>query len=88
MIDTNKTLFADGFHEAIIGTSDDGRVIYSKVTMVEVLVDRDEMSVMDAIEYCEFNVWCAYVGTHTPIYVNDFDFDFNEINECINAQCP
>lgn len=29
MIIEGKTLFANGFEEAICGTSDDGRVIYS-----------------------------------------------------------
>ena len=85
MIVENKTLFADGFHDAICGTSDDGRVIYSKVGMVEIWVERDEMSVEDAMVYCEFNVWNTYVGDYGPIYINDFDADFDEISDCINA---
>lgn len=85
MIIENKTLFADGFHDAIIGTTDDGRVVYSKVAMVEKLVSEDDMDVMEAIEFLEFNTWNAYVGEHTPVYVNDFDSDFENIMEHINA---
>ena len=85
MIEEGKTLFADGFEQAICGTTDDGRVIYSKVGMVEILVARDDMSVEDAMVYCEFNVWTAYVGDYTPIYINDFDSDFDELNNYLNA---
>lgn len=85
MIIEGKTLFADGFEEAICGTSDDGRVIYSKVGMVEKLVSEDDMDVMEAIEYLEFNTWNAYVGEYTPVYINDFDSDFEELKEHINA---
>lgn len=85
MIEEGKTMFANGFEEAICGTTDDGRVIYSKVDMVEILVTRDDMSVEDAMVFCEFNVWTAYVGEHTPIYINDFDSDFDELNKHLNA---
>ena len=85
MIEQDKTLFTDGHHYAIIGTTDDGRVVYSKVMMIEELVSEDNMTIEEAIEWCEFNVWSAYVGEHTPIYVNDFDADFEELNKYINA---
>ena len=85
MIEQDKTMFADGHHYAIIGTTDDGRVVYSKVMMIEELVSEDNMSIEEAIEWCEYNVWNAYVGEHTPIYVNDFDADFEELNQYINA---
>lgn len=85
MIIEGKTLFADGFNYAVMGTTDDGRVVYSKVRMVEELVSESEMSVEDALEYLEYNTWNAYVGEFTPLYVNDFDSDEDEVNEYINA---
>ena len=84
MIEENKTLFADGFNSAILGTTDQGVVVYSKVLMVEKLVVIDEMSVEEAIEYLECNTWSAHVGEYTPIYINDFDSDEDELNEYLN----
>lgn len=81
MIEENKTLFADGFHEAMLGITDDSRIVYSKVQMLEILVSRDEMSVEEAIEFLEYNTWSAYFGEYTPIYVNDFDSDAEEIEQ-------
>ena len=85
MIIEGKTLFADGFNYAVMGTTDDGRVVYSKVRMVEELVSESEMSVEDALEYLEYNTWNAYVGEFTPLYINDFDSDEDEVNKYINA---
>jgi len=87
MIIKGKTLFADGFNDAIIGTTDDGRVVYSKVYMIEVLVTDSDMSVDDAIEFLESNTWIAYVGDFTPLYVNDFAAAEDEVKTYINAYC-
>lgn len=81
MVEENKTLFADGFDEAMLGITDDSRIVYSKVQMLEILVSRDEMSVEEAIEFLEYNTWNTYVGDYTPIYVNDFDSDAEEIEQ-------
>ena len=65
----NKYLKADGFDEAIIGIDTMGeRIIYCKQKMVEILTQ--EMDEDEAIEFLEFNTWTAYVGEHTPIYVD------------------
>lgn len=85
MVIKGKTLFADGFDSAVLGTTQNGRVVYSKVEMVEKLVADDDMSVDDAIEFLEFNTWNAYVGEFTPVYVDDFDLDFEELKEYRNA---
>jgi hypothetical protein len=36
--------------------------------MIDILMFRDNMTVEDAIEYLEYNVFGAYVGEGTPIY--------------------
>lgn len=71
-------LFADGFDEAIIGLSEPyfGRapaVAYDKAKMVEVLMKRDKMGRYEAIEFLEFNTWNAYVGEHTPVWIDTKD---------------
>ena len=68
------TLFADGFDDAILGFSHEWtetpKVVYSKLKMIEVC-EEEGMSVEEAIEYLEYNVWGAYVGDGTPIYADD-----------------
>ena len=68
------TLYADGFDDAILGFShewtDTPKVVYSKLKMIEVC-EEEGMSVDEAIEYLEYNVWGAYVGDGTPIYADD-----------------
>lgn len=63
----------DGFDDAIIGlASRPGQpelVAYDYEKMVQVLVDRDGMTMDDAVEYLEFNTICAYVGPGTPLVV-------------------
>ena len=71
-------MLADGFEDAIIGldaSSEVFRVIYDKEKMIDILVQRDEMTVEDAIEHLEYNVWGAYVGEGTPIYAYEGNHD-------------
>ena len=72
MVSNNETLFADGFDEAIIGLDTSGdvfRVIYDREKMAEVL-EEDGMTTMEAWEYLDYNVFNAYVGEGTPMYVH------------------
>jgi hypothetical protein len=65
-------LRADGFNKAIIGIDMvNQKVIYDKLKMIEILVEDDGMTEEDAIEYLAYNVWSAYVGEFTPIYMDD-----------------
>ena len=65
-----EALLADGFDEALIGcTTPNCRAVYDAKKMVNILIERDGMSREDALEYLEFNTFCAYVGEMTPVYV-------------------
>lgn len=69
-----RPLICDGFDDCIVGVDFDSmRIAYSKQKMVEHLVVKDGMSFEDAYEYLSFNVWCAYLGKHTPIFLDDHD---------------
>ena len=75
MSNNDQTLFADGFDDAIIGVHFDRmvgkyRVVYDSWKMIEALRERDDMTTVEAVEYLEFNVWTAYVGEGTPIYID------------------
>lgn len=70
VVEDEDVMFADGFEEAIIGVDIvDKRVIYDANKMILTLVERDEMTTLEAIEYLEYNVYNAYVGEKTPIYL-------------------
>jgi len=70
--DLEKVLFCDGFDEAIIGyLEEEKKVVYSKSKMILVLLEED-MILEEALEFLEYNTWGAYVGDHTPLYINDF----------------
>jgi hypothetical protein len=45
------------------------RLIYSRTKILEIL--QKDMSEEDALEYAEFNIFCAYVGEQTPIICLD-----------------
>ena len=69
---TDQTLLADGFDDALIGVTFEGihRVVYDKSKMIDVLCKRDSMTPVEADEYLDFNVWNAWAGKGTPIYVD------------------
>jgi hypothetical protein len=66
-------LLADGLHEAYMGYAQDIatggiRAVYDRERCIQLLV-RDGMSREDAEEHFSFNTEGAYVGPHTPLYV-------------------
>lgn len=74
--DDSHALFADGFDDAIIGVElDMEKIIYDKDKMIYILVE-EGMDPTDAIEHLEYNVWGAYVGVHTPLYIDTLQYDF------------
>ena len=64
-----EALFADGFDEAIMGYSSDGKVIYSADQIIGTLMNRDGMTDEEAVEYFNFNIECAFIGEFTPVYM-------------------
>lgn len=64
-----ELLKADGFDDAVIGIDPESmRLVYDRNKMFDILVKQD-MSMEEAVEYLEFNTFCAYVGEKTPIYI-------------------
>jgi hypothetical protein len=59
---------ADNFDDAVVGIEVSTlRLVYSIDKMIAILTE--DMSYEDAIEYLDFNVFSAYVGERTPIYI-------------------
>ena len=66
----------DGYDEAIIGYEpNSGRLIYDRDKMIMISVEDMDMDHQDAVEYLEYNVWGAYVGELTPIYIELGSYD-------------
>ena len=69
----NEVILADGFDDAIIGIKDDtGVVYYSKEKLINILIRDHNMTDIEAMEYADFNVFDAYIGDKTPIFLDDF----------------
>jgi hypothetical protein len=64
-------LFCDGFDEALVGVAHRAGLptvsCYSLDKMIEIL--KKDMTEEEAREYLEFNTLSAYVGDHSPVFV-------------------
>jgi len=70
---------ADGFDSCIVGVClDSMRIAYSKQKMIESLVLEKGMDWGIAIDYLSINIWGAYFGINTPIYLDDYDVIYTE----------
>lgn len=59
------------YDEAIVGVTDEGLVVYDFDKMVEILVSRDGMTEIEAIEFIEYNSIRALPYTeNAPIVMN------------------
>lgn len=70
----SRLLQADGFEEALLGVGtkkgSEDSLVYSYEKCVDILIERENMSHEEAIEWMEYNVVDAYVGPTTPIFVH------------------
>ena len=67
----NDLLFLseDYFDKAIVGVTNEDRVVYDMDQMIELSCQENDWEVHEAIEYLEFNTWGAHVGELTPVYI-------------------
>jgi len=76
-------LFADGLEEACIGHTEVYQktennsvtkialAVYSKQKIIKLLIERDKMTGEEAEEYAEYNIYNAYMGDNTPLFVDE-----------------
>jgi len=68
-----EALLADGFEQAFVGYGysfgSKPLAIYNEETCLEVLMERDGMTMEQAVDFFYFNVKGAYVGDGTPIFM-------------------
>jgi|TARA_B100001094_G_C17808788_1_gene612789 hypothetical protein len=76
-------LKANGFDNALIGIgrrcSQEDVLVYDFNKAVKILVNRDNMTEEEAVEYLEFNTVGAWVGNKTPVFV--YPMTMEEIDE-------
>ncbi len=72
VLEDNECLLADGFDKALVGHTHGSNIVavYDYERCIEILMTRDEMTCIDAIEFMEFNVVGSYVGEKTPLFVS------------------
>ena len=77
LLSDEGAMLAHGFDAAVIGITFGANMIavYSVQACLDILMEEDEMSFTDALEYFEFNMAGAYVGEKTPIFVYDIQED-------------
>ena len=63
--------FADAFLGVLM--EDPPKAVYSEEKVIEVFVERDEMSHEEALEWYDFNVSGAYMGENTPVFIMSFE---------------
>lgn len=67
------------YDTAVVGMTFDGRAIYDQEHVIHCTMTADGMTFEDAVEWHEFNTFCAYNGPKTPIYISlDFELDEGE----------
>ena len=64
---------SDFYDDAIIGITDDGRLVYGKERMTFILEgESEDMDYNDAWEFLEYNCFNAYVGEMAPLFINQY----------------
>tara|TARA_R100001509_G_C4829647_1_gene202841 strand:+ start:686 stop:946 length:261 start_codon:yes stop_codon:yes gene_type:complete len=68
-----EAMLADGFDDAILGMcvqfGAEPLVAYDYEKCIEILIERDGMTRIEAIDFIQFNVIGAYVGLNTPVFI-------------------
>lgn len=63
------------FADAFVGMSDEGRAVYDYDKMVHWLMDEEEFSEIEAVDWIDYNVLRAlpYMGNKTPVILYNLE---------------
>jgi hypothetical protein len=63
----------DGLDDAIIGVVEEfgnsPRVLYSKLKILSILCERDNMTTEEAVEFYDYNILGLYAGEQNPVFL-------------------
>lgn len=72
-----EILILNGMNEAIVGYVErcgtDPLVCYDVEKCIQILIDRDDMTDEEAMEFFSYNILGAYMGEHTPMFLTRVD---------------
>jgi hypothetical protein len=81
---SDKILLADGFEDAFMGVvcsmGSQPKACYDISKCLDILQNRDGMTLEEAGEFFDYNVTGAYVGEFTPSFIVPFDIE-EELSE-------
>ena len=66
-------LSEDFFDAAIVGVTQGSQVVYDMDLMVDLFATNNDCTEEEAMEYLDFNTWCAFVGELTPVFITTWD---------------
>jgi len=78
---------ADGFETAFVAVgfryNGNDIAVYDYDLCIDVLIQRDEMSLQEAYEFMDYNVIGSYVGEETPLFIRTKTYEemLDEYNE-------
>ena len=78
---------ADGFETAFVAVgfryNGNDIAVYDYDLCIDVLIQRDEMSLQEAYEFMDYNVVGSYVGEQTPLFIRTKTYEemLDEYNE-------
>ncbi len=70
-----EALFAHDLDDALVGIVRQAHRLfacYSMKKIIEILMERDQMSITDALEFYDYNIVGAFVGEYTPVFLQDY----------------
>lgn len=71
----NNCLLADGYESALIGITEGVNpvAVYDTELCIKCLMEEDNMSEEDAVDFFYYNTVGSYVGEKTPIYIRTYE---------------
>ena len=61
------------YNNCLLGYTDQEQAVYSKEKIIEAIIENYKLSYEDALDYAYVNIFNAYIGEKTPIYVNEIE---------------
>ena len=74
----NECLLADGYDSALIGITEGANpvAVYDKELCIKSLMDTDDMSEEDAVDFFYYNTVGSYVGEKTPLFLRMYENEY------------